>query len=71
MARVNGEAGWTKDVATEDSYRAFYLDKHHIKTGLDLRSPADTQESVDGGASDPGYFTYKAPFRHGLSIILK
>ena len=44
MARVNAEAGWNDQKMTEQSYREFYLDKHHIKTELDFRSAEEALE---------------------------
>ena len=44
MARVNAEAGWNDQKMTEQSYREFYLDKHHIKTELDFRSADEALE---------------------------
>ena len=44
MARVNAEAGWNDQKMTEQSYREFYLDKHHIRTELDFRSADEALE---------------------------
>lgn len=44
MARVNGEAGWNDEEMTEESYREFYVNKHHIRTELDFRSADEALE---------------------------
>lgn len=44
MARVNGEAGWNDEKMTEESYREFYVNKHHIRTELDFRSADEALE---------------------------